>query len=218
MAKPPPIFGDAMKVTPVVLVAAMSLISSNAFAQGGWGKVKSWTGTLTIEATDSSRTANSSVFMTYKATGPFTIADDMMGDGDHVMWPQPSIELMSDPTKLAAAYDTWQARVVATYAFKGVDETGAPVSQTCTADGPARGRVGVALSGASDYMLQVTAPDAAFKCSSPTTMYKPNVGAVRPSALSVTGAQGDPGKVTNTKTFKVRNTNIVVTFSMAPTK
>lgn len=183
--------------------AALTVAQGSAFAQGAWGTVKSWTGTMTIEATDTRKQGSFSSKMTYKATGPFTISDDALPDGSHVMWPMPNAE-------------RWQARVVASYAAKGVGELGDPYSVTCAADNQKAAMVGVMIDPrAPKYVLSVTAPAAKFKCSGYQEGWQPNAP-IPQTAFQLTGPRGAPGPVSGTKVFTVLTTTIQVSFTMAP--
>src|SRR5688500_16985649 len=143
--------------TSVLMVAAVAFIASRADAQGPWGNVKTWTGTVTIEAVDSRKGQGSSSLMSYKATGNFTISDDMLPDGSHMQWPMPSVEAMSDPKQATSAYERWQARVVATYEDKGVGESGQPFTVTCAADNRTAPAFGVTINTtAPSYVVNVS--------------------------------------------------------------
>lgn len=184
--------------------AVLTLAQGSAFAQGAWGTVKSWTGTMTIEATDTRKQGSFSSKMNYKATGAFTISDDALPNGSHVMWPMPS------------ASDRWQAQVVATYEANGVGELGDPYSVKCAADNRKASSVGVMIDpGAPKYVLSVTAPEAKFKCSGYQEGWQPNAPIPR-TAFQLTGPRGAPGPVSGTKVFTVLTTTIKVSFTMAP--
>ena len=202
-----------------IVASLVALASSTVLWQGPWGNVKSWTGTVDIEATDTRKSEFGAATLTYRATGPFTIADDMLPDGAHMQWPMPSPETLADPTRAAAAYERWRAHVTARYDFKGFNEMGQPVTLTCTADNQLRSGVAVAINPmAPEYTFQVTAPDPEFTCSDKSTKQNLNTGFLRRGALEITGPRGDPGQVTGTKTFTIETTTVKVTFTMAPTK
>ena len=208
-----------MHASGLMLIAALTLHSVGMLAQGPWGNVKSWTGTITIEATDTVKNQFGVATLTYKATGPFTAADEMMPDGSHMQWPMPGVETLSDPNKAKTAYDVWQARVVATYNFKGVDEMGKPTTLSCSADHQAPSRAGVTVNPTADeYVFVVTAPEADFTCSDKTKKRNLSTGPLRKSSLRLTGPRGAPGQVNNTKDFTIETTTAKVTFNMAPAK
>jgi hypothetical protein len=105
-----------MRTSGLALAAVLTLAPGIAVAQGSWGNVKTWKGTVTVEATDVQKREGAaltlSATMTYKATGEFTISDDMLPDGSHMQWPMPSVEAMSDPKRAETVYDRWQSQVV----------------------------------------------------------------------------------------------------------
>ena len=203
--------------TSVLMVAAAVTLARGVDAQSPWGNVKSWTGTVTIEAVDTRSVPGVSATMKYKATGAFTIADDMMPDGSHMQWPMPSVETMADPKLAASAYERWQAEIVATYEAKGVDEMGAPFSISCTADNKKGSTIGLTINPvAPTYIFQVTAPVAIFKCSGTTAAASPP--RLRQVSFQLTGDRGAPGPVSGTKTFKDDTSTITVSYRMAPTK
>lgn len=208
-----------MRIT-VLTLAGLVLVQDIAAAQGSWGRVKAWTGTATVEATETRKFATYGATLTYKATGDFTISDDALGDGDHIMWPMPNPESAGDPVKYAAAYEPWQARVTASYDASGKDMEGNSFNTKCLADGQKAARLGVSANpGTSDYVLSVSLPDAVFKCSTTGTGSGPSPnGRVHQPALQVTGPMGEPGPVTGTKTFTVGDKVIKVTFTMKPVK
>jgi hypothetical protein len=198
------------------MVAAAIMLPQDVEAQGPWGNVKSWTGTVTIEAIDTRKGEIISSTMNYKASGKFTISDDMMPDGSHVMWPMPSAEAMSDPKKMAAANEAWQTRVIATYDAKLANESGGqPASVKCAADNQQSMQIGVGISPTEPtYFLSVTAPEALFKCTGGTHGLNPP--RLQQSSFRLTGPRGAPGKVSGTKTFTAGTSTIKVTYDMAP--
>ena len=206
-----------MRSTALPVVAALMLVPSGAAAQGPWGKVKAWTGSVTIEATDTRPTKAFTWLLTYKATGEFTIADEAMLDGDHMQWPMPDPEGASDPTALAAAYTPWQSRVVAGFESSGVDEEGNRFSRKCTADHPQPARLGVISNpGAEEYLFSVEVPAAVLKCTG--TPGPPPQGRISVKDLQLTGPRGAPGPVSGTKTFTEGTKVIKVSFTMKPVK
>src|SRR5687767_5809388 len=175
-----------------LMVAALVALTRGVEAQGPWGNVKSWTGSVTIEVVDSRKGEAMSSEMKYTATGGFTISDDMLPDGSHVMWPMPGAEAMSDPQKMAAATDAWQSHVVATFQATVPNESGgAPATVTCSADNKA----------ASQVALTINPPVS-----------------IQPPTFKLTGARGAPGAVSGTQTFTVGTSIIKVTYNMAPSK
>lgn len=207
-----------MRTPTLTVVALLTLVHGAASAQSPWGSVKGWTGSVTVEATETRKFATYSSTMTYTATGEFTASDDVMGDGDHVMWPMPNPELASDPAKYAAAQTPWQARVAASYEASGKDLEGNPFSTRCTADNQKASVVGVITSG-TDYVFSVSVPDAVFKCATTGSGSGPTAsGRVHQATLQLRGPQGRPGPVTGTKTFTVGDMVIKVSFTMKPVK
>jgi hypothetical protein len=179
--------------------------------------VKSWTGTVTIEATDSRKGEGGSSTMTYTATGDFKISDDMMPDGSHMQWPMPSVEAMSDPKQRETVYDRWQAHVVASYESSGKNEAGQIVTVRCAADNRKASKVGLTSNPTQPtYLLQVSAPEALFKCTDPS-FSTPN-GGLQQESFSLTGPRKAPGPVNGTQTFTVGTSTIKISFSMAPTR
>lgn len=207
-----------MRTPTLTLAVLLSLVPGTATAQSPWGSVKAWTGSVTVEATESRKFATYSSTMTYKATGEFTAADDVMGDGDHVMWPMPNPELASDPAKYAAAQTPWQARVAASYEASGKDLDGNPFSTRCMADNQKATVVGV-ITSANDYVFSVSVPDAVFTCTKTGTGTAPTPnGRVHQATLQLRGPQPQPGPVNGTKTFTVGDMVIKVSFAMKPVK
>jgi hypothetical protein len=206
-----------MRASLLLFAAPFLLAQDMAGAQDPWGTVKTWAGTATIEATETQKTDTSSLTLTYKATGDFTISDDALPDGDHVQWPMPNPEAMTDPAQFAAAYEAWQAHVKATYIAKGLDEMGSPFTVTCTADEKKAANVGVAIQpGTPDYLFSISAPAATFKCADPAR--GPGAGTRRwqQAPFQLTGQRGAPGPVSGTKTFTIDTTTIKVSYQMAP--
>ena len=187
-----------MRTPGLMVAAALTLGQGMAAAQGAWGSVKSWSGTVTIEATDKR--------LNYKATGDFTISDDVLPDGSHVMWPMPA----------SAASEHWRARVVASYEAKTVSESGDPIVVSCKADNQKASRVGVTIDPrAPKYVFSVSAPEAIYKCSGNGP--KPN-SRLPQTDFQVTGPRGAPGQVSGTEVFTVGMTTIKVSFTMAPSR
>jgi hypothetical protein len=206
-----------MRSTGLALAGALTLSQGIALAQGSWGAVKSWTGTVTIEATDNRKGEGGSSTMTYKATGDFTISDDMMPDGSHMQWPMPSVEAMSDPKQRETVYDRWQAHVVASYESNGKNEAGQSVSVKCAADNRKASRLGLTINPTEPtYVLQVSAPEALFKCTDPS-FGAPN-GGLQQESFSLTGPRKAPGPVSGSQTFTVGTSTIKISFTMAPTR
>lgn len=205
--------------TPTLTVAALlTLAPAPAAAQHPWGRVKAWTGSVTVEATEHRKFANYTSTLTYKATGEFTASDDALGDGDHVMWPMANPELASDPDKYAATMTPWRARVVASYEATGKDLEGNAFSVRCTADNQKAASVGVMATG-EDYVFSVSPPDAVFTCTNTGTGSGPTAnGRAHQAALQLGGPQGQPGPVTGTKTFTIGEKVIKVSFAMKPVK
>jgi len=207
---------DTMRASALVLSAALALPGGVSFAQD-WLNVKSWSGTVTIEATTTKAPQDwYSSKTTYKASGNFTISDDMLPAGSHVRWPFPGQDKLSDPKMLQAAYEPWQARVVASYEAKGVDEAGRPFAVTCAADNRQAAKVGLTASPRSPtFVVSVSAPEAVFKCAGAG----PNPNSRLPQeTFDLTGPRGEPGPVTATKTFTVGTTTIKVSYNMAPSQ
>ncbi len=121
-----------MSIRLTLTVTLALLASSAAIAQDAWNDVKSWSGTVTIEAI-AARSSSIGIYAqktTYKATGKFTITDGMMPDGMHMMWPMGGSEEMADPKRALAASLGWQAQVEAS--LKGarmVSSTGTEAPQ-----------------------------------------------------------------------------------------
>ncbi len=152
------------------LLPALALVVAPGplLAQGPWGNVPAWTGTITIEATDSGAARGGRWKLTYKATGPVTLADHMMPEGAHMMWPMAGAEDLADPKKVEAMQKPWQARVTARYEDKGVDETGHPYSQSCVADTTVASPAGLTIDPSKPtYLFQITPPRVTFACSGP---------------------------------------------------
>ena len=207
-----------MRTSGLTLAAALTLAQGIAVAQGSWGKVKSWTGSVTIEATDIRKGEGVSSTMTYKATGDFKISDDMLPDGSHMQWPMPSVEAMSDPKQAETVYDRWLAHVVASYEAKGVGESGQPFTVKCTADNRQPSKVGVTIHPTEPtYVFEVSPPEAKFKCSGPSGGPTPN-GRLQQANFRMTGARKEPGPIGDTKTFTVGTTTVKVTYNMAPSR
>ena len=202
-----------------LMVGALVALTRGVEAQGPWGNVKSWTGSVTIEVVDIRKGEAMSSEMKYRATGGFTISDDMLPDGSHVMWPMPGAEAMSDPQKMAAATDAWLSHVVATFHATVPNESGgAPATVTCAADNKAATQVGVVINPTEPtYVVQVTAPKPLFKCTDPTHGISPPVS-IQPPTFKLTGTRGAPGAVSGTQTFTVGTSVIKVTYNMAPSK
>lgn len=208
-----------MRTLALAFIGGLTLAGDVAIAQFEWANVKSWTGSVTIEATDVRKgegvLANSSK-MTYKATGDFTISDDQLPDGAHMQWPMPSIEAMTDPKRAETAFARWESRVVASYESKGVNENGQPFTVTCTADNRQPAGVGLAVDpGKPEYVVSVSSPPAQFKCSGPFGAPSGNLQQV---AFELRGPRGAPGRINGTKTFSAGTSTIKVTYTMTPAK
>jgi hypothetical protein len=210
-----------MRASILTLAAALSMVPSFARAQGPgpWGNVKSWTGSVTIEATQSvKREDGFTSTMSYKATGPVTLTDGALGDGDHVQWPMPNPESLADPAKAGSAFTPWKAHITGTYQAKGVDEGGKPFAITCSADGAELARVFMAINPMDDtYTFQVNAPPIQFKCSKPDGPH-PTFNLPQAAFELRGGPRGQPHPVSGEKTFTTGNATIKVSYSMAPAK
>jgi hypothetical protein len=205
-----------MRTSGLTLAAVLALAPGIAVAQGSWGKVKSWTGNVTIEATDVDKGEMGSSTMTYKATGDFTISDDMLPDGSHMQWPMPGVETLSDPKRAETAYDRWQTHVVASYERSGVNEIGKPFSVKCTADNRQASKVGVTINPTEPtYVFEVSPPEAKFKCSGPEA---PPNGRLRQANFRLTAPRKAPGPHSGTKTFTAGTSTITVTYNMGPSR
>lgn len=203
-----------MRTCLMTVVATLTLAGGPAVAQD-WSNVKSWTGTVKIEASETKKQANFSSTMTYRATGDFTISDDALPAGSHVQWPFPNPEKLTDPNALQAAYERWQSHVVASYEAKGVDENGEAFAVTCAADNRQTSRIGVASGPmAPNYVVNVSAPDASFKCSG----RGPTPDKHLPQRDFELNGPKAPGPVTVTKVFNVLTTNIKIAVAMAPSR
>lgn len=201
-----------------ILATALTLTWSTALAQDPWADVKSWSGTVTIEATDKRTGEAATATLTYTATGAFTIVDEAMPDGAHMQWPMPGPETLSDPAQAAAAFERWQARVVARFEFRGTNEMGEPLTTTCAADSRVRSGVGVAIDPTNDeYVFSVTPPSPEFTCEQSSAAVG-STGFLLRSAFSLRGPRGEPGQVSNTQTFTIETTTVTVSFTMTPTK
>lgn len=208
-----------MRISGLALAAVLTLARGIAVAQGSWGNVKTWKGTVTVEATDAQQrkgVGTASSTMTYKATGEFTITDEMLPDGSHMQWPMPGVETMSDPKRAETAYDRWQSHVVASYEANGFDEAGAPYTVKCTADNRQPARVGVTIHPAEPtYFFDVSPPPAQFKCSDPSRA--PN-GRLAQDDFQLTAPRKAAGPVNGSQTFKVGTSTVKVTYSMTPSR
>ncbi len=208
-----------MRAPMLTLAVLVTLVHDAAAAQGPWGRVKAWTGSVTVEATENRKFPNYTSTTSYKATGEFTASDDALGDGDHVMWPMANPELASDPAKYAASQTPWQARVAASFEAAGKDMEGNAFSTKCTADNQKAASVGIMASGDSEYMFSVTLPEAVFKCTTTGSGSGPTPnGRFHQATLQLGGPQGQPGPVTGTKTFTIGEKVIKVSFTMKPVK
>ena len=206
-----------MRTSGLTLGMALTLVQGIAVAQGPWGNVKSWTGSVTIEATDSRKGAGVTSSLTYRATGDFKISDDMLPDGAHMQWPMPGVEAMSDPKQAETAYDRWQTRVVANYEANGIDESGKPFTVTCAADNRQASRVGLTIHPTEPtYVFEASPPEAKFKCTGPNGP-TPN-GRLQQANFRLTGPRKAPGPISDTKTFTVGTSTIKVTYNIAPSK
>jgi hypothetical protein len=210
-----------MRTSGLALAAVLTLAPGIAVAQGSWGNVKSWKGTVTVEATDVQKREGAaltlSATMTYKATGEFTISDDMLPDGSHMQWPMPSVEAMSDPKRAETVYDRWQSQVVASYEANGLDESRNPFTVRCTADNQQPAKVGVTVQPTEPkYFFEVSPPKAQFKCSGESGRF-PN-GRLPQASFRLTGTRKEPGPVSGTQTFTVGTATIKVTYNMSPSK
>lgn len=206
-----------MRTSGLTLAAALTLAPGIAVAQGSWGNVRAWTGSVTIEATDTRKGEGVTSKMTYKATGDFKITDDMMPAGSHMQWPMPSVEAMSDPKQAETVYDRWQAHVVASYEANGINESGSPFTVKCTADNRKASRLGLTIHPTEPtYVFEVTPPEAKFQCSGPSGP-TPN-GRLQQANFRLTGPRKAPGPISDTKTFTVGTSTIKVTYNVAPSK
>ena len=206
-----------MRTSGLTLAVALSVTQGAAVAQSSWSDVKSWTGSVTIEATESQKGAWGTSKLTYKATGDFTIADDMLPAGSHMQWPMPSVEAMSDPRQAETVYDRWQARVVASYDANRVNERGEPFTIRCAADNQQAAKGGVTMHPTEPtFVLEVSPPLAKFKCSDTSGMIPD--GRLQQASLRLTAPRKPPGAISGTETFTVGTSTIKVTYSMAPSR
>jgi hypothetical protein len=207
-----------MRTIVLLGAAGLMLVQDMAGAQDPWSSVKTWAGTVTVEATGSEKGESYSWSQTYKATGAFKATDDMLPDGNHVQWPMPSVETMTDPSKAATAYQTWQAHVTARYEAKWADEMGRPRSKTCAADHAQPAAVGVLIQPmAPTYSVSVTAPEMKFKCTGDEGGPVPGKYLQQPP-FNVPGQRGAPAPVSGSKTFAVGHHTVTVSYEMAPSK
>lgn len=208
-----------MRTPTLTLAVLLTLVPGTAAAQHPWGTVKAWTGSVTAEVTENGKFPDYTSTLTYKATGEFTAADDVLGDGDHVMWPMPNPELASDPEKYAATMTPWRARVVASFEAAGKDLEGNTFSTKCTANNQKAASVGIMASGDAEYVFSVSLPEAVFTCATTGSGSGPTPnGRFHQPALQLGGHQAQPGPVNGTKTFTIGDKVIKVSFTMKPVK
>lgn len=205
-----------MRIVLLMVAAALLLVQDLAGAQDPWSSVKTWAGSVTVDATGSQKGEGYSWKLTYKATGNFAATDDMLPDGNHVQWPMPSVETMTDPNKVATAYDTWQAQVTARLEAQWADEMGQSHSKSCAAEYVKPARVGVLIQPmAPTYAVSVTAPEMNFTCTGDDGGPGPGTYLQQPP-FNVPGQRGAPGPVSGTKTFNVEPYTVTVSYKMAP--
>jgi hypothetical protein len=197
-----------------LLIIALALAHAPLSAQGPWGTVKTWTGTVTIEATETT-TGPGDLYhkMTYKATGSFTITDDMMPDEYHMQWPMLSAE--NPPADPEAAYKRWQAHVVGGTEGRYADERGTKVNRTCRGEKTEAMRLGLTIDPTKDnFVLQFQAPRVALTCTGGSSAQ----GSLRKESLQIIGQRGNPGTKTGTETITVDAMTIKVSYSFAPAR
>ena len=205
-----------MRIVLLMVAAALMLAPDLAGAQDPWSSVKTWAGTVTVDATGGQKGDGYSWKLTYKATGNFAATDDMLPDGNHVQWPMPGVETMTDPKKVGTAYDTWQAHVTARLEAQWVDEMGEPHSKSCAADYQKPAKVGVLIQPmAPTYAVSVTAPEMNFTCTGHDGGPGPGKY-LQQAPFNVPGQRGAPGPVNGTKTFNVEPYTVTVSYQMAP--
>jgi hypothetical protein len=199
------------------LFAASALAATSAaLAQEPWMNVRSWSGTVTVEVTDTRKNESYSSKTTFRAAGPFTISDDMLPAGNHVQWPMPGVEVLSDPAKAQTAWDTWQAHLTGTHETKGADESGKPFSGTCTADEGKASKVSLAIDPTSaGYVFHVSVPQADFTC--PPRIPPPGAY-LQQVEFDLKGEHRTPGRLSGSKIFPAANGTVKVSYEMAPSK
>jgi hypothetical protein len=202
-----------MRTLPLI---ALMLAPAPLAAQGPWGTVKTWNGTITIEATETVPQEDGLYHkMTYQATGSFSITDDMMPDGYHMQWPMVNPE--HPPADREAAYKRWQVHVVGGTEARYVDDRGTKFTVTCQGEKSEAMLVGLTVNPSNDeFVLQFAAPRVSLTCTGGEGGAAESF--LRQENFSLTGQRGTPGTKTGSQTFTVDPMTIKVTYSLSPAR
>lgn len=206
-----------------VRVAALAVIANCATltisAQGGpFGNVKTFTGTVIVDASMTSREGDITRTAKLRAEGQVTIADDNFPDGMHFQWPMPNpAALMKGDVNAARGW-----RVHLTYSSSVIEPRLSALAPgqnvTCSATEDLRGTVGLAAPmGAGKFMLGITPPDPQRVHCAGTADGNP-VNTTEPRALGIQlGLEGKaPGPINGSQDVTAGDWRAHVTYNLAP--
>lgn len=205
---------------PVCLAAVLAALSITVTAQNWlqFTTIKTWTGTVSVDAVDASDPGGAQkTAIAYAATGNLTLTDNLSSDPEavHSSWPFPSPAETADPARAANAFKRWPAHVVYTRKTTGIDELGQKVDYQCRGESTIPALVQLTISPMSpNYLLRIEPPAVAAKCTGTSTLdesYKPTqelkVELPIPSAK---------GPLAGTRTLTLGTLKATVTFNLTP--
>ena len=177
--------------------------------------VKSWSGTVTAEATDASAFGDVKSVATYTATGDVTLVDDSTPNPPHAVWPQPSAADLTDPKKAENAYKVWRAHVTYKLHKTGVGVSGDKVDETCTGEGDEPGLVQIMMMP-SQYSLSVEPPVLRnVQCTGTSVL--PVSGAFLLSRVKIDGNVGGPkDPISGTSNQSMGDVKGSITYKLTP--
>ncbi len=209
----------SVRVAALVILAGCATLTSYAQMGGPYGNVKTFTGTVIVDASMTSREGGLIRTSQFRAEGPVTIADENFPDGMHFQWPSPNPAALAKGDVNAAR--GW--RVHLTYSSSETEPRLSALAPgrklTCSAVEDLRGTVGLtAPMGMGKFMLGITPPDPQrVHC---TGMLDGNVvNTTEPQPLQ--GVQFNiegkaPGPITGSQDVVVGDWRAHVTYNLAP--
>jgi hypothetical protein len=192
---------------------------SMTVAGQGWlafTTVKTWTGTVSIDAVEKTPVGNNSSTVTYSATGSVTLTDNLSADPDavHSTWPFPTPAELADPKRAPDAFKRWPAHVVLSSVTTGVDELGQKVNVQCKGDQTVPALVQLSITPMStNYLVRIESPVVSATCSGTSVLpmqWSPGELKVE---LPIPPAKG---VLSGTKTLTLNTRSATVTFKLTP--
>jgi hypothetical protein len=191
-------------------------LPANAQDMFPYGKVRAWTGTITVEVVEKT----SEYVLTYKASGKAALVDEMYPDGGHYQWPAPGAANLSDPKAAEDAYRCWLADASLKRHVRYKDEVSS-ADYECDWKASRKAKVLlVAGMGMKEYKLALDLPfPAKLTCTGMrdgADYSQEEDFRLKPPSVEVTGPIKPGASISGTKEMTEGEAKIKVTYSLAP--